>query len=929
MQTRIALGLFTLIIAGCSSSTPVSPANTHASPSGPMQAAVAQVGNELFVGGFQLHVDRNKMSAEIIAPERLAASQPPQNLLFDLDISNFLRASNLRLAGLALQGDGDITLNIEHKHPFPAPDTTQPITAQNRADLSYSGRMLVLADDNVSSAGYDGTTYTFDAGVLENPDGFVYTGDLLLEEELSANLFPYKLIVDEAADNRLNVSNGNNAAGSYDPGLGGWQRANLGDDGNGWTGYDVLHAGQAVQFPLTISSEVFAGGPYDVEVAILIKYVDPRGTGNRNFRFPFDPADVSQFAYRMPHGAIDAGILRGCPDLYLNENAAATVDLDYTLRDWDAKAMEADDGDLSDDTDVALVRPGASGIPAVELVADAITTPVALTVENPDSSGQSSDEFKLSGTLANTAGASPGEYWGLVVATDPENADPDANQYRFGVDPETIDADPARALPIRTFLPTRITVYPNDNWVRLFGNFDFDATGNVAMDAQDNVYVYGEAYEPGIDLTHGRCEDSNTNTNDASWYLAKFDSAGRLVWSHVWIGPELDDFLRLKFFGLGLDSTGNVFLSGSFSPSGTDPVMQDFDPTDGDDIREITPGDGYLVSLDSAGNYRNTYVWESDEGFTPGVVWADASDNLFIRGFFRGTVDLDPTAGTDSQSADSDGANCLLRFDSGFNYQWGIVQQEVNISDLAFAGTNLLLTGNYFNNNDFDPGPGSEPRPADGVVDAFLLTLNQDGEYVDVKTWGGPEDEFQNSVRVDGSGNISIAGYFEALVDFDPGAGSQPITPAGRTDGYFLQLAPDQTFVRVTTWGAADVNTTARTHFEVPSGDVLIPSSFGGTVDFDPGPGTAELTAVSTSSDLAFLTLDSSGNFVSVFQYGIPGQFFSSFGLVAYGGGDHIVHTDRLEETADVAPGPAEVILGPASGRSDTLLMRLNADGSM
>src|SRR5687768_15250710 len=47
-----------------------------------------------------------------------------------------------------------------------------------------------------------------------------------------------------------------------------------------------------------------------------------------------------------------------------------------------------------------------------------------------------------------------------------------------------------------------------------------------------------------------------------------------------------------------------------------------------------------------------------------------------------------------------------------------------------------------------------------------------------------------------------------------------------------------------------------------PSGNVYTTGSFRGTVDFDPGSGTHNLTSIGNSADIFILKLDASGNFV-------------------------------------------------------------------
>ena len=914
----LTVSLVALTLSGCSGgSNPTLPDPHNASAKASDEATVdVTPQGELLVGGFRLHVNPTTLHAEIIPPERHAASQPPQNLLYDLDISAFLTASNLRLAGLELQNDDDIRVLIEHKHPFAAPNVTQPITAANRADLSYSGRLLMLADFVTASATYAGTTYTFDPLTIKDSDGYLFTGDLLLEEDITANLFPYVLLVDEALDNR-DVSNGGNPMGSYSPGTGGWQRDNLGPEGTGWTGYDVLHAGQTTNIGVTIARETLVNGPIDLEVAIMIKYIDPRGTGNRNFRFPFDPTDTTQFAYRMPHGAMDVSLLRGCNDLYINEDAGTIINLDYTVRDWDAKAAEAGDGDLSDETDVSLIRPGASGIPTLELIADTITAPVTLTPGNPGASGQAGDEFHFEGTLQNTAGGSVGDHFGLFVLTDPENADPEANQYRFGVDPETIDADPFRALPLQTFLPTRIVVQPNDNWVRaLPAELAIVAAMGVGS---DRSVIFNDSF--GLDLEHGLC-DRFIDYDSEAWATC-YDTHGNRLWSHEW---DINGIGHLPL-RVSVDDDGNAYLITWFS-NFDDPAEYDvdFDPTEGTDIRGVSDNDVALMKFSPEGNYLWTAIWDS---VTSLVADFDANAERVLVGLTAfDPIDVDPGPGVIEETPVGFSGTALVSLDPALGtYQWHAFWETpvgTNAIDNSL-GNRIFLAGSYADGSDFDPGPGTLTRDAE-QGGAFLLEVDTSGNYVTDVIWDGPRAQRAGDIAVQ-SDRIIVTGEFEETVDFDPGPGSFPLTSNGITDFYATTFQPDFTFEWAVGFGGDSFDGQGFSCYNGADDSVVLIGWFDQTVDFDPGPGE-EIRTNPNFTDGFVLLLDSMGLYNNVFVYGDPG---SSVGLPQLGGTDidgNIYIHNFSSNNFDFDRGPGTYELSYENQFFGLFLQRLNPDGT-
>ncbi|HYE76969.1 MAG TPA: hypothetical protein VEI97_03190, partial [bacterium] len=263
------------LATGCSGGSPAAPAHGPASTPSLTPTYSFNPGGESLVAQFRLAIDPATLSATVEPiTGRSGQAQPPQALSYDLDIANFLRPDSFEVTAVTKDTADDLVVSFIHRHPFRAPDFSLPITGQNRADLGYTGRLMVLAQSTTQSFFGNITT---DPTVVKNPDGYARPGDLLAEQGLVNNTFPYILLVDEAEDNRIiaaegsgtPVSNAGSPSGSYDPSIGGWQRANIGSGtaGTGWTGYDYLHSGQGVVNSFSLYSAALAGGPVSLDVA--------------------------------------------------------------------------------------------------------------------------------------------------------------------------------------------------------------------------------------------------------------------------------------------------------------------------------------------------------------------------------------------------------------------------------------------------------------------------------------------------------------------------------------------------------------------------------------------------------------------------------------------------------------------------------------
>ena len=431
-------------LVGCASN-PAIPESENSAPQPAPTGGVA--GDQFMTPPMQLRIDPDAMSAEVEF-SRMGEAQPPQAISFDFDIANFVTPASFVITGVGLDGDGNFVVDFQHSHPFPAADIAQPVSATNRADLGYTGRLLVLSS-SPPQLFFDGTV-RLEPSLVRRPDGFVNPGDLLQNDEFRlANTFPYVLLADEEQDNRVGISNGGDPEGNYAAASGGWQQVNLGNDGNAWTGFDFIHGGQTISNSFTLDRQALLTNNNVVDLVFLIKYTDPRGMGGPDLRLPPESIDVTEFAYRLPFAALDNSQIEISDPLEMDSTAGHMDTFGIEIRDWDTRADEAGDADLADETDVALIQPGASGIPTVRLDApDVLSAPASLT--GLRGTGAIGDEMVFGADITQDFDLPQGQYYGVVEIVDKENA-LDRSSYYFGVDAETLAASPDRALDAITY----------------------------------------------------------------------------------------------------------------------------------------------------------------------------------------------------------------------------------------------------------------------------------------------------------------------------------------------------------------------------------------------------------------------------------------------------------------------------------------------
>jgi len=468
------------MLPACAGRSAESPATPAAAPPAIAPAAIAdalqlQSGDQVLVGQYDITIDRGSLQATVEqVTSRTGQAQPPQALTYDLDIDRFLNKNGFRMQGLETNVDGDLKLTFTHAHPFPAPNFAAAITAANRADLGYTGRVVIYA--NSTTERFFSDTVMLDPDFVLDPDGYLNPGDLLAGPIGGNNVFPYVLLADESLDNRINVSNLGTMTGSYVPGQAGWSRSNAGFDGTGWTGFDFIHGGQTVQNSFVLSKEALGVNQLsNFRVGILIKYTDPRGIGGRTLRFPPEPPVATDFAYRLPFAALDGSVITVQPDFRISAEPATPTSLTVGVRDWDAAASEAPTSNLSGEANVSLVPPGSAGVGTLRVdIPTLFSFPIEITTAT--GSGVPGDTVRYMGNLQPDIFPDSGPTLGLVEIIDKEETTDDFG-YHYGVDPITLAGDPNRALALKTFQTLPATIFRNPPQITAV-----DVVGNMSRE---------------------------------------------------------------------------------------------------------------------------------------------------------------------------------------------------------------------------------------------------------------------------------------------------------------------------------------------------------------------------------------------------------------------------------------------------------------
>lgn len=260
--------------------------------------------------------------------------------------------------------------------------------------------------------------------------------------------------------------------------------------------------------------------------------------------------------------------------------------------------------------------------------------------------------------------------------------------------------------------------------VAQIGGISDDAALAIAKFSNDEVVVAGEFRGVAI-LGSALAPLPLTSVGDADYFVARYTDLLGLRWAFRGGGTTYD---QVNMDGVTVEADGSIVVAGNFSG------VADVD---------TGPGTGLVTSLGG----QDIFVARYDgDGFWLGIAKAlggigsdgahglttDAVGNLVVVGWFQGSVDFDPGAGTRvitglGTSGAADGF--VLSLDQAVNLRWVVpigatVAGDANFAIAAGAAVNpfgqVWVVGRFFGSADLDPGSGAVFLQSGGDADQFV-----------------------------------------------------------------------------------------------------------------------------------------------------------------------------------------------------------------
>lgn len=344
--------------------------------------------------------------------------------------------------------------------------------------------------------------------------------------------------------------------------------------------------------------------------------------------------------------------------------------------------------------------------------------------------------------------------------------------YNTGRFDGTIDCDPGLGTynlssdnsSSSTFI-TKLDRYGNFKWAKVIKGREGITARSIAIDqGVGDVYITGN-FSGTIDFDPGPNKFNLTAVKFQDIFISKFDFMGNFIWAKT-IG------VSASIYSIGIDPEGNVVTTGNFYG------VADFDPSNRVfNLACVGSTDVFILKLDPEGNF----VWaKSMEGtkntniISSSMAIDRRSGDVYITGYFRGTVDFDPGASMFNLTTIGSINTFISKLDSSGNFVWakamggsgGGYGYSVGLD--SKENGNVYLSGSFSGTIDFDSGSGIYNLSSSGENDAFLSKLDGSGNFVWAQRMGGEFSDVAFSVALDAFDRVYLAGrFYSSSIFFD------------------------------------------------------------------------------------------------------------------------------------------------------------------
>jgi hypothetical protein len=267
-------------------------------------------------------------------------------------------------------------------------------------------------------------------------------------------------------------------------------------------------------------------------------------------------------------------------------------------------------------------------------------------------------------------------------------------------------------------------------WSRQYGTAGVDYAFNIVTNAAGDTYIAATLAD---DI------DGTNNAGDSDAAVIKYDAAGARQWTRQFGTAEAD-----IAYGIALDATGNVYVTGTTKGNLVGPNAGDTD--------------NFVRKYDGMGMAEWTRQLGSSATDYARAAATDASGSVFVVGSSGGSFDGNSSAGSFDLvlvKYDATGTKSWSRQLGSDNYDYGQGVTTDATGAVYIAG---YTTGNF------------DGHTSLGLADFVVVKFDGAGAKQWSRQLGGAQDDFGFDLKVASAGSLFIAGASDGDLDKSPKA---------------------------------------------------------------------------------------------------------------------------------------------------------------
>ena len=340
-------------------------------------------------------------------------------------------------------------------------------------------------------------------------------------------------------------------------------------------------------------------------------------------------------------------------------------------------------------------------------------------------------------------------------------------------------------------------------WARRVGGTGTDRAKSVSVDSSQNVIVAGQYTSNPLNIYSANGTTVLfTLTNDGSddAFIVKYDPNGTPLWARRFGGASINSD---RVNSVSTDSSGNVIVTGQYFSNPLN-IYSANGSTVSFSLTSAGITDTLIIKYDSSG----TPLWARRIGGTGtdlgNSVSVDSSGNIIVAGYYESNplniYDADGSTVYFSLSNSSvQNDTFIVKYDSSGTPLWarrlGGTGEDQGWSVSTDSSGNVIVTGQYASNplNIFAVNGStiSFTLANSGNNDVFVVKYDSSGTPLWARRLGGTANDLGNSVSVDSSGNVVVAGYYQSnplnIYAADGTTVSFTLANSGNLDGFVVK----------------------------------------------------------------------------------------------------------------------------------------------